>query len=248
MPVHDWSRIDTGLFRHFQHCWIGAICEALNDGTLPAEYYALAEQIAGGLGPDVLTLANGTGGSTNGSAPNGRLTAVAELMPKVRFVSASDPLAPPTRRWNIAVRHSSDDRVVALVEIVSPGNKSSQHAVRSFLDKFTYFMDNGVHFLILDLHPPGPRDPQGIHGVAWAEYSNDPFTLPADKPLTFASYDAGPPRCAYVEPVAVGDALPDMPLFLEPGAYVSVPLELAYLDAWNRVPMRWRRELEGPST
>jgi hypothetical protein len=30
-----------------------------------------------------------------------------------------------------------------------------------------------------------------------------------------AAYDAGPERVAYVEFVAVGDVLPDMPLFLK---------------------------------
>jgi hypothetical protein len=32
----------------------------------------------------------------------------------------------------------------------------------------------------------------------------------------------------YDEPIAVGDALPDMPLFLEPGGCVSVSLDRPY--------------------
>ena len=35
-----------------------------------------------------------------------------------------------------------------------------------------------------------------------------------DKPLTLAAYQVGPVRTAYIEPVAVGDRFPDMPLFL----------------------------------
>jgi hypothetical protein len=51
---------------------------------------------------------------------------------------------------------------------------------------------------------------------------------------------------AYVEPVAVGEALPEMPLFLEPGAHVLVPLEESYQSAFAAVPRRWRRVLERP--
>src|SRR5207302_10526518 len=56
VPVHDWTRVDAGIFHDFHHAWIEEIKRALNRGLLPPDYYALAEQIAGGLGPDVLTL------------------------------------------------------------------------------------------------------------------------------------------------------------------------------------------------
>jgi len=56
MPIHDWTRVDAGIFHDFHHEWISTIKRALNAGVLPPDYYALAEQIAGGLGPDVLTL------------------------------------------------------------------------------------------------------------------------------------------------------------------------------------------------
>jgi hypothetical protein len=52
---------------------------------------------------------------------------------------------------------------------------------------------------------------------------------------------------AYVEPVAVGDPLPEMPLFLEPELYVPVPLETTYTSAFAAVPRRWRDQLTLPS-
>jgi hypothetical protein len=70
--------------------------------------------------------------------------------------------------------------------------------------------------------------------------------MPPDKPLTLATYDAGPPLAAYVEPVAVGDTLMDMPLFLAPGWYVSVPIEATYQAAYRGVPGRFREVLESP--
>lgn len=52
-------------------------------------------------------------------------------------------------------------------------------------------------------------------------------------------YAAGynqPIGTAYVEPVAVGDTLPEIPLFLAPGVYVPVPLEATYQTTWSVFP------------
>jgi hypothetical protein len=149
-----------------------------------------------------------------------------------------------SKQRTLVIRHASDDRVIALLEIVSPGNKASRHALRSFVEKAAEALYRGYHLLLLDLFPPGPRDPQGIHGAVWAEIDDEPFALPADQPLTLAAYSAGTVKTAYIEPVAVGDALPEMPLFLEPEAYVNVPLEASYQSAWRGLPQRWRRVLE----
>jgi hypothetical protein len=36
MPVHDWARVDAGIFHHFHVAWIDEIARALNRGLLPA--------------------------------------------------------------------------------------------------------------------------------------------------------------------------------------------------------------------
>src|SRR4051794_5832162 len=41
----------------------------------------------------------------------------------------------------LVIRHTSDDRIVAMIEVLSRGNKSSRHAVRSFLDKAVAALD-----------------------------------------------------------------------------------------------------------
>src|SRR6516165_2929582 len=56
VPIHDWTRVTAGTWHDFHLAWIAEIRNALNGGILPADYYAQAEQIAGPLGPDVLTL------------------------------------------------------------------------------------------------------------------------------------------------------------------------------------------------
>ncbi len=56
MAIHDWTRVTAVTFHHFHQTWRVELSRALNSGRLPAGFYALAEQIAGGLGPDVLAL------------------------------------------------------------------------------------------------------------------------------------------------------------------------------------------------
>jgi len=94
----------------------------------------------------------------------------------------------------------------------------------------------GIHLLVIDLFPPGKRDPQGIHKAIWNQFAEEDLELPADKPLTLASYDAGPDYMAWLEFVGVGDELPDMPLFLKPEIYVQTPLEATYQAAWHEFP------------
>jgi hypothetical protein len=71
---------------------------------------------------------------------------------------------------------------------------------------------------------------------------------PADKPLTVASYDAGGGLTTYVDPVAVGDALPDAALFLSPGWYVTTPLEQTYQASWDVTPRAIRELLGTPQS
>src|SRR3982074_3084285 len=84
MPVHDWTRVEAGIFHHFHHEWISEIARALNRGLLPPDHYALAEQIAGGLGPDVLTWQRPTNGAPPAGEPAGGI-APATYPPKVQY-------------------------------------------------------------------------------------------------------------------------------------------------------------------
>jgi hypothetical protein len=151
------------------------------------------------------------------------------------------------KKSSIAVRHVSGDRLVAMVEILSPGNKGSRKAFQAFVDKACELLEHRIHLLLLDPFPPGPRDPNGAHAAIWEEVMDDPFVLPADKRLTFVAYECDLITTAFIELLAVGDALPEMPLFLEPNGCVQVPLEATYQTAFAVMPRRWRDALEPPT-
>lgn len=244
MPVHDWARIDAGIFHDFDHEWISTIKRALNGGVLPPDHYALAEQIAGGLGPDVLTLQGPTNGAAVGGDPPGGVS-LATAPPKVHYHTKTEVDLYAAKAKVVAIRHTSNHRVVAIVEIVSPGNKSSRNGLRAFVEKAEELLRAGIHLLIVDLFPPSPRDPQGIHKAIWDQFTDEEFGLPQDRPLTLAAYVGGPIPQAFVEPTAVGRTLAEMPLFLSPDVYVHVPLEATYESAWEAVPSFWRNVLTG---
>lgn len=252
MPIHDWTRVEAGIFHAFHHDWITDISRALNRGLLPSAYYSLPEQLAGGLGPDVLTLRGpgGNGTPPPAASPDGGV-ALAVAPPKVRIRMRSEANRYAAKAKAITIRHVSNHQVVAMVEVISPGNKNNRNGLEAFVRKAREALAAGMHLLLVDLFPPGPRDPQGIHRAVWGEDCGEDYALPTDKPLTCVAYVGGPGAEAFIEPVAVGDALPEMPLFLTPDVYVPVPLEPTYQSAWEGMPAYWRDVLAsspGPSS
>lgn len=238
MPIHDWTRVRANRFHHFHQTWTPLIATALNRGVLPDGYFAMTEQITGGPEPDVVTLSLPL-------KPRGAEAGVAvlEARPKAWHIAQAEATTYARKANRVTVRHPDGD-VVAIIEIVSPGNKDSKHAVRAFARKAVEFLHAGVHLLIVDLFPPSKRDPQGIHKLIWDRIKDEEFTLPSGKPLTLASYSAGNTITGYIEPVGVGDTLPDMPIFLTADRYVSCPLETTYLASWDAYPLPLRAALE----
>jgi hypothetical protein len=215
MPIHDWSRVDAGIFHDFHHAWVGELKRAMNGGPLSSDEYAIVERAATDDGLSVALAP----GETEADA----------------YVRKAN---------RIVVRQTDDHQMLAVIEIVSPGNKRTKPAIRTFAEKAAELLRGGVHLLVLDLFPPGPRDPQGIHKLIWTELDECNFVLPPDRPLTLASYMGGPSQEAFIEPIGRDAVLPDMPLFLSSRTYVPVPLEATYQSAWQAVPAVWKKAIE----
>jgi Protein of unknown function (DUF4058) len=217
MPLHDWTRVHPEIHHDFHVTWVGQIHNALNEGLLPQDHYALIEQHA--------------------DRPIKEL-----LMLPIGVVSPSAP-----RRRTVAIRHISGHRLVALLEIVSPANKDRARHVEEFANKAVNALGAGVHLLLVDLFPPGAHDPFGMYGAVCQTLgqSDGPYDVPADEPLAIAAFAAGPRVEVYLEHIAVGAALPEMPLFLHPERYINAPLEATYQAAWHGMPAFWRVVLEG---
>ena len=172
MPIHDWTRVRSNRFHDFHQRWTIAICNVLNAGRLPSSYFAMVEQKTGGP--------NRTSSPLSCRRPSIRPREVwpsISTPPKTRFVNRTEAAGYARKANRLTIRHPDGD-VVAIIEIVSPGNKDSRHAIRAFARKAVEFLEAGVHLLIVDLFPPGRRDPQGIHKVIWDRLHDEPFALP----------------------------------------------------------------------
>jgi hypothetical protein len=235
MPMHDWTRVDPNDYHDFHGAWIYAIRTALNNGILPGGYYALAEHTTPPIIPDVVTLsipddppvpALGNGASGPDHEPSTTIVATAR---------------------RVAIHHARSRQIVAIIELVSPTNKSRRPEFVDLIGKTVQALRQGIHVMLIDPFPPTRLDPNGIHATVWKELIGKAFTPPEGKPLTLASYVAmGANRfTTYVEPIAVGDRLPDMPLFLSSEYYVATPLEETYDKAWQGYPAFLKTIMEG---
>src|SRR5215831_9012040 len=120
MPIHDWTRAPAGVFHHFHQQWIAALCDAFNLGGLPSGYFALAEQAAVEPIRDVLTLKQHTGSVPAVTSEGG--VAVASAPPQTRFVTKAEPEQYVAKANRVGIHHPLG-HLVAVLEIVSPGNK-----------------------------------------------------------------------------------------------------------------------------
>jgi hypothetical protein len=157
MPIHDWSKVQSGNFHDFHQDWTIEIRRTLNSGLLPPGYSAVVEF------PEL----DDEDFTELGSVPN-RLLILRE-----------------------------DQTTVAEIDVVLPEQTETTSSQSR----------SNINFVRIDLF---------AHSIA--------------------SYDAGNELTAYVDPVAVGDTLPDVPLFLAPGWYINIPLEATYERSWSYCP------------
>ncbi len=246
MPVHDWTRIFDGAFHHFHQAWVFTIQSFLNKGLLPPGYYASMEQVVSGPNADVVTLdrwqpAERVSSAKRETEPGG--IAVAYCPPKSTFQYEADRRQYANKADQIAIRHVSDHRLIAVIEVVSPGNKNNRRALDAFRRKINLLLDQRVHLLLIDILPPGPVDPDGL---PIALSVTDPMDVPV---VTEAEpYSVLSVRCSedsdllggFAEMIGRNQPIPEMPLFLSEDHYVNVPLEATYLRAWDELPEPWR--------
>ncbi|MCU0728456.1 MAG: DUF4058 family protein [Planctomycetes bacterium] len=156
-----------------------------------------------------------------------------------------DPFSRKARR--IAIKDAvQGDRVVAVIEIVSSGNKTSRSRVEQFVGKSVTLLEKGIHLVVLDLQAPTPLVPRGLHAMISSQLGHEPSAAPAERPLSAVSYqvlETGTLRAHFV-PLKVADRLPELAVFLGAHDFVRLPLEMTYEDSFRTVPWKFREVLE----
>lgn len=237
MPIHDWTRVDAAYFHSFYLTWSSAISGALNNGTLPSSHYALCENHRDGRPPAFIELPESSSPYID-PGDRGQLLFANDSRPRPSYHDACTH--PEYAEKVITIRRSEYHQVVAAIRIVAPQTKRSRYRLDQFVGWVVETLRSEVSVLIVDLFGPGANDPQGIHKTIWDEFVDNGFVLPRETPLTLASYVAKPWPEAFVEPTSVGRQLMDMPLFLDAGSFVEVPLNASYQKAFDGEPKHVR--------
>jgi hypothetical protein len=234
MPIHDWSGASRAAFHNFYLGWTAGISAALNSGLLPPNhYYSLTENIRDGRKTAFEQIQERDVAPARPEQPEGLLY-YPESQPQTshRDVCLEKEYAEKV----ITIRECSYENVVAAIRIVTAETKRSRYRLDQFVGWAVEAIRDGVSLLLIDPFPPGPLNPHGIHKAIWDEFVDNDFTLPTSRPVTLAAYVGGCIPEAFVEPVAFGSPLPEMPLFLNSGMFLRLPLEPSYQANWDRLP------------
>jgi hypothetical protein len=246
MPIHDWSKVDAGVFHGFHLRWIANLTALLNNGILPPGYYADAEQYADRKEADVLTLHDSDAGPLDSPMDgidqgDGGTAVLVESLIGVR--TARKGFKPRARQRRLIVRHVTGHRVVAMLEIVLPGNKDRRRNAYDFAGKVANAVEGGIHVTFVDLFPATPSTPNGLHNLVWREFDREPVPAPSDRPLTLAAFVASEPAKMLVEFRVVGDELPKFLLAISSEVGAMLPLADTYAAAFAGSPPYLRDKL-----
>lgn len=236
MPLHDWTLVSSNVLRSFHVVWLGHLAGALNGSVLPEGYLARAEEYVGPFQADVLALdADAAPGQAAPRAPSPALQPTATIDP---------PRFDVRRQRRIAVFSAREERRLAVIELVSPGNKDAERRARWFEEKLLECLAAGLHLLVVDLLPPSPSAP-GFAAAVARELGSEAVPAGGLALTSFETQVQPPVVRVYHFPVQVGAALPEAPLFLEPALSVNVPLEATYQAAFDWLPAPDRARLAG---
>ena len=237
MPLLDHFHPPLSLRRpweSFHTTWATALADLLNRDILPPGFIAL-EQIHAGT-PVEIDVATYTEEAAASAGPGGSAT-----LTRPRWAPTVPPMVMPAvfpEGFTVEIQATEGGRsLVAAIELVSPGNKDRAVKRRLFAAKCATYLARGVGLVIVDV----VTSRQGnLHNELVELLGLEPaFHLPATSPLYVVAYR--PIRREEAEqfetwpiPLAVGRALPMVPLSLEAELCVPLDLEAAYLDACQR--------------
>jgi len=226
MPLHDWTdRLGwDGVHQSWNVELLRWIKPRLPEGyraylgTVPALTVGVPTQH-----PDVHVRSwLPTSGAHTAPAPGGDSP---EEPDEQVAVAALDP--------QLAIQVTLDERLVAVVELISPRHKDRPEARDGYRNRYVGYLLNGVHLLLVDVH----RRPLSF-SFADAVAAALGITQPACPAPLAVSYRVGDPAATggrvlgiWRRPLVVGAPLPTVSLALSPDWALPVALEPTYMAA-----------------
>ena len=233
MPIHDWTKVPSGIFHDFHHTWISDLSDAVNK-LLSADFYALITR------PERQRIADDPFVVSTSAQEN-------EFIPGHECCNDEEAELYAAKADTIVIHRVSDHKSLARIEIVSPGIKFNQREFNIFAERTIESIETGVHLLLIDLFPPTLFAPQGLYAAIRKMRKEEDAETRKVKPLNLISYKNGTIPTAIVEPTAVNTPFVDMPIFLNEDQYIPIPLESTYQSSWKTFPEFWKQVVKSPS-
>jgi hypothetical protein len=223
-PRADWQS--------FHNRWANAIADGL-DRILPRRYFARVQANLGRqVEADVAEFESAPGQETNGS-PGG---------------VAVQPYAPPAVRTVLPAVFPDDTevqvcdtdrgaRLAAVVELVSPANKDRADHRRAFAVKCAAYLQRGIGLVMVDTVTSRRFN---LHAELVRLLGAGEAGVTPEEPLLYATAyrpvhrDGRNEIDVWDEALAVGGALPTLPLALRGDGNVPLDLEASYTEARQR--------------
>jgi len=237
MPLLDHFNPPLYPARHwesFHGRWAAAISDSLNS-KLPKGYFAeMQVHVGSRVEVDVAALEHRTPAVVEST---GGAVAVAEPQvwaPPVAVMSM--PAVFPDSIEVLVYDMESGYTLVGAVELVSPGNKDREEARRGFAAKCASYLQQGVGLITADVVTTRGGNPHNdlvqLLGVG-DRYRLEETGMYAVAYRPVRTKDSGRIE-VWPSELAVGRALPLLPLGLDKGLCVPVDLETAYAEACQR--------------
>ena len=230
MPLLDHFHPPLSLERPWEgihSTWASLIATQLNQDQLPAEYFAMPlVTLGGGVQVDVGTFQTGE----QPESPNGGVVTQLWAPPSPPLSVVVDFVSLDVYEVRV-MQQMGGPKLRAAIELVSPANKDRASHRRAFAVKCAGYLQQGVAVIIVDvvtertanLHV-ALADTLGLaHPLAWGSPSQ--LYAVAYRPTQAA---AAQRLEAWPEALAVGAALPTMPLWLSEALCLPLALEESY--------------------
>lgn len=216
--------------------WPGMIVQQLNE-VLPPQFFAEPRIHWGSVVEvDVATIE-----SVEPHPPGGIATAV-WAPPRPAILLDVEGLDPHSIEVRVFQRRGGL-RLVAAVELVSPGNKDRSDSRRAFVAKCIGYLQAGIGLAVVDVVTERRANLhaellQALGGsVVATENGNGTVDAARDKPIYSAGYRSVPRGESaarlevWPEPLQVGEPLPTLPLWIGLNQCVPLELEASYMAA-----------------
>jgi Protein of unknown function (DUF4058) len=238
MPLLDHFHPPLEGRRHweaFHGWWAAAIAGSLNEHLLPAEYFAEFQvRLGTRVEVDVATL---TEDVPESPGPNGAATAVQTRVWAPPAPVAVFPALFPDDFEVHVFSSTGGPTLVAAIELVSPANKDREETRRAFAAKCAAYLQRGIGLIVVDIVTSRHANLHDELATLLGHVSG--FAFPTPTPLYATAYRPAHRQerneiDLWREPLAVGRALPTLPLAVRGLGCLPIDLETTYQEARQR--------------